>query len=641
MDNNKLKSLIGKKPDCFVQIIKSHHKDFYDKIDRRYVGTKFSEKIYIHLYGEVTCGSCDEKPKFISFNKGYNKYCSRKCSNLSNSDKIQFKRKLTLRCDKYEKKSCLKCNSIFESLISRKQKFCSVKCSTSYTANDVNRINKIKETKLQKYGDENFVNKEKSKQTNLRRYGVENVFANKDIQNQIKSTNLKKYGSEYFFASEEGKDKIKKSNIRKYGVQNPSMCDQVKERVKNTVRQKYGVNNVFSSSEVKDKIKTTNLDRYGVEFPSQNDEINSKIRDTMKIHNYKSIISRLTELTDIIPLFDVDDFDDTKRINKYKFKCNLCNDVFYDHIDDGHLPRCLSCNPIFVGKSKCEINLYQYIRDITNAEIIQNDRTILNGKELDIYIPEKKIAIEFNGIYWHSELSGGKSKNYHIEKTKECNKKDIRLIHIFEDEWVHKNKLLKCKLTHILNENNDKSVYARKCDIRVIDNCEEFNVKYHIQGNCPSKIKIGAFYNENLVAVMTFGNLRSSLGNRDIDVSCYELLRFSTSCKVVGISSKLFKFFVDNYKPSKVITYADRRYSVGNLYNMLNFRLVGETPPNYWYFKLGEYTRYHRYTFAKHTLKNKFERFDVNLTEWQNMQMNGYDRIWDCGNYKFEWECEK
>lgn len=636
MDTDKLKSLIDNKSDCFVQIIKSHHRDFYNEIDSKYVGNKFSEKIYIHLYGEVTCKLCDNKPKFISFNKGYSKYCSKKCSNSATADDRVVSRKLTLKRSKYEKKSCLNCNSTFESLISRKQKFCSVKCSSSYTANDINRIDKIKKTKLQKYGDENFVNNEKAKQTNLRKYGVENVFENENVKDKSKVTNLKKYGSEYFFGSDEGKDKIRNSNLRKYGVQNPLMCDHIKKRIKTTVRKKYGVDNVFSSSEVQNKIKSTNLKKYGTEYPIQNDVIKEKIMTSSKLKNYNSVVDRITELTNIIPLFNEVGYVNTDRNNMYSFKCNTCNTEFEDHIDGGHLPRCLICHPKINGNSLIEREIVDYIQSIINDDIIVNDRSVLNGKEIDIYIPSKKIAIEFNGLYWHSELNGGRNKKYHINKTLECENKGIQLIHIFEDEWISKPKLLKKKLKYILNCDTNKSIYARKCEINIIDDCKSFLEFNHIQGNCPSKIKLGAFIDNELIAVMTFNNLRTSLGNKITNKDEYELLRFATSRKIVGIGSKLISFFIKKYNPFRIITFADRRYSIGSLYDKMNFKYVGISPPNYWYFKIGYLKRYHRYNFAKHTLKYKLKNFDKNISEWQNMQINGYDRIWDCGNLKYE-----
>ena len=137
---------------------------------------------------------------------------------------------------------------------------------------------------------------------------------------------------------------------------------------------------------------------------------------------------------------------------------------------------------------------------------------------------------------------------------------------------------------------------------------------------------------------MTFGKLRMSLGNSDID-GYWELYRFcsKTNTSVVGGASKLLNYFIKTYNPKKIISYADRRWSAGNLYEKIGFKKVSDTPPNYWYFGRGNsYKRHHRFGFAKHTLSKKLEIFDPNLSEWENMKANGWDRIWDCGSIKYE-----
>ena len=213
----------------------------------------------------------------------------------------------------------------------------------------------------------------------------------------------------------------------------------------------------------------------------------------------------------------------------------------------------------------------------------------------------------------------------------------IRLIHIFEDECVYNKNIVKAKLKHIIGKSNEKSIYARNCVVKVIDDCKLFLNENHIQGDCPSSIKLGAYYNNLLVAVMTFGKKRKSLGYINKDKNEYELIRFATNQRIVGIAGKLLKHFIKNYNPYKIITYADKRYSVGNLYEVLGFIKIKDTKPNYWYFECGNDIRWHRYGFAKHTLSKKLKSYDMSLSEWDNMKNNGYDRIWDCGHVKYEW----
>ena len=344
------------------------------------------------------------------------------------------------------------------------------------------------------------------------------------------------------------------------------------------------------------------------------------------------VVSPLTSL------FSIEQYITTDKINAYDFKCKKCDVIFKDHIDGGHLPRCLKCDPILSGFSICEKEICDYVKSLCGEEnIIENDRTILSGLELDIYIPSKNIAIEYDGLYWHSEYEGGKNKNYHVGKTNDCESKGIKLIHIFEDEWVYRKDVVKSKLKHLLSENNEKSIYARNCEIKEIVDVKEFLDKNHVQGNCQSSIKIGAFFKDELVAVMTFGKTRVIIGgNKNHKNGEYELLRFATNKKVVGVASRLLMFFEKSHKPIKIVTYADRRYSVGNLYDKIGFTKKNSGTPNYWYFKIGDNHRKHRFQFAKHRLKKSLENFVESLTEWENMKNHGFDRIWDCGNIKYE-----
>ena len=305
-------------------------------------------------------------------------------------------------------------------------------------------------------------------------------------------------------------------------------------------------------------------------------------------------------------------------------------------MDDGKLPRCSFCYPI--KESHGEIELYDFLKSIIDVECIERkNRSILNGNELDFLILNKNLAIEYNGNYWHSEIGGKKDKNYHLNKTIECEKKGIRLIHIFEDEWIYNQEIVKDRLKHILNKNDCKRLYGRNCTVREISSSEknDFLNIYHIQGKDTSSIKIGAFYNNELIAVMTFGKLRLALGNRDQNVNTVELMRFCTKYIVVGISSKMLSYYIKKYNSQKIISYADRRWSIGNLYEKLGFKKISTSIPSYWYLK-NYLNRVHRFSFRKCILDKKLKIYNKNLTEWENMQLNGYDRIWDCGCLKYE-----
>jgi hypothetical protein len=258
-----------------------------------------------------------------------------------------------------------------------------------------------------------------------------------------------------------------------------------------------------------------------------------------------------------------------------------------------------------------------------------SERKIING-ELDIYIPDLKLAFEFNGLYWHNELY--KDKNYHLNKTELCEKNGIQLIHIYEDDWIYKQDIVKSMILNKLGKTSNK-IYARKCEIREItDNklVREFLDENHIQGFIGSKVKIGLFHENELVSLMMFGKRRVAMGKKTSEEGEFELLRFCSklNTNVVGGGNKLFKHFVKNYDPKMITTYTDRSWSNGNLYNQLGFKYEGKTDPNYYYIIDG--IRHHRFNFRKDILVK--EGYDPSLTEHQIMLNRKIYRIYDSGS---------
>jgi len=336
---------------------------------------------------------------------------------------------------------------------------------------------------------------------------------------------------------------------------------------------------------------------------------------------------------------------------KIKIKHNKCGyEWFVRPVDILHpnnrgnktIERCPYCNKA-LGSSSGEEEIYKYLKETLKIEnIIKKDRSVLNGKELDLYLPDLNLAIEYDGLYWHSEAFV--DKNYHLDKTNKCKEKGIQLLHIFEDEWINKKNIVKQKLKHLCKLNS-KSIYARKCYIEELnaEDKNEFLEKNHIQGKDSANIKLGLWYPEEdgdiLVAVMTFCKPRLSLGQKsnknNID---YELSRYATQSgyHVVGGFSKLFKYFERNYEWNKIITYADLRWSNGNVYLKNGFILDHTSKPSYSYIDKNNIKRYNRFKFRKQELKKKFpDIYDDNKTEFQIMNESGFLKIYDCGNMVF------
>jgi len=313
--------------------------------------------------------------------------------------------------------------------------------------------------------------------------------------------------------------------------------------------------------------------------------------------------------------------------------------IFYQ-LGSNHLKGC-GCPKCSINVSEEENNLYKIIK-LYFPDVIARDRERINPLELDIFIPSLNIGIEYNGLYWHSEECG-KGRNYHLNKTNLCNSKKIKLIQIFENEWILKNKVVISRLKHLMGITN-KSIYARKCEVREIDSItkSKFLNKYHIQGNTNSSVNLGLFYKNRLISIMIFGKRRIALGLEHVENN-YELLRFCSifHFKVVGGASKLLKYFERKYNPISIISYADKRWSQGNVYNKLGFQHIRDSKPSYWYFKGNDYQLYHRFSFRKNILSKKLNIFDKNLSEWNNMKNNGWNRIWDCGTMVFIKEYEQ
>ena len=278
-----------------------------------------------------------------------------------------------------------------------------------------------------------------------------------------------------------------------------------------------------------------------------------------------------------------------------------------------------------------EKDLFNFIRDNYKGEIVVSDKKVLNGKELDIYLPELYLAFEFNGLYWHSELY--KENDYHQKKSKICLESGVQLVHIWEDDWLYKNEIVKSVILNKLNISN--TIFARKCDIREVSNFDvrDFLNRNHMQGFVGSKHKIGLYYDNELVSLMTFGSLRKSLGQKSDD-DFYELLRFCNKVgySVVGGASKLLKYFLKNINVKSIISYSDNSRGVGDLYKKLGFVFIHETCPNYYYI-IGD-SKSHRFNFRKDRLIKL--GYDSNKTEVQIMNNRGFYRIFDCGSKKWE-----
>ena len=576
------------------------------------------------LYCTITNSSpkkcyCGNNATFISINEGYGTFCSNKCSSNSIEKLTRYKE---TNIEKY---------------------------GVEYYTQTKEYMDKVKKTNLEKYGAEHVVQsglvKEKIKKTNLEKYGVENIGKSEHVKEKIKKTKKIKYGNESY----NNPNKIKKTllnkynnvdhlksflekqyntNNDKYGVSIANRNEGIKktnvEKTLKAIKEKYGVDNPFQSEVIKEKIKKTNLEKYGVDNYSKSKQHKQHIKE-------KNINKLLVKIPKGYSVIDSDEHNLFMTCDKgHEF--NLNRQLFFIRCRAEHDVCCI-CNPLTKHVSYGEKKILEYVKSLS-CGIIENDRKILNNKELDVYIPSHNLAIEHNGLYWHSELYY--DKNYHLNKTIECQKKDIKLLHVFEDEWVDKGFIVKSIIKNQLGLIDNK-IHGRKCSIKQIttEESRKFLNENHIQGYVNSSVKLGLYYNNELVSVMTFGSLRKALGSKSKEGD-YEMLRFCNklNTNVIGGASKLFKYFINNYNFEKIISYSDRRYFDGSLYEKLGFNFVHNTEPNYYYINNGK--RENRFKYRKDILVK--EGHNPNKTEHEIMLDRGIYRIYDCGNKKWVYE---
>ncbi len=396
--------------------------------------------------------------------------------------------------------------------------------------------------------------------------------------------------------SNETKNKISTSLIGR------ELSYETKEKLSDSLKNNKRREGFRSSNETKTAISES-LKRYYSNKPSIKDVYEDRINDTGLL------------------LISHDD----------KHVCLKC--IYCDHIFDRHIQMFYDskwkkeiCPVCYKSKSSAEEELSVLFREWGLA-FVRNDRNIISPKELDFYFPDLNIAIEYCGLHWHSEILG-KDRNYHRNKMIECYGKGIKLITIFEDEYIFKKELVISYLRNIMGIFNGERIFARNCVVKDITPKESniFIKQHHLMGAGRANIHLGLFHEDELVSVMTFSNNDISRKSRTWDINRFVNKR---DTKVIGSASKLFRHFITLMNPSEVISYADLRWGDGETYKHLGMTREKDSVSNYWYFNYGRLNRIHRYGLRK----KKDEPKDI--TEWELRKSQKWNRIWDCGNAKW------
>jgi hypothetical protein len=464
-----------------------------------------------------------------------------------------------------------------------------------------------------------------------------------DIQMRIQQTMLDRYGVDNANKSSTVITKRNQTLMNKYGaLVSPRTRESAQARAadmyqksKNTIRNKYGVDHVSQIPGVQAKKTQTLQNKYGVHHPSQIPHVKQQ-RLQQRVTKYQDLSESAAT---ILEWMDPNTELQSKYENpnpRIRFTCDACGledvlamETFRWRAQTTGTP-CIKCSGINKGSLQ-EGQIKSYVKSL-GVPFISNDRQQLHPNELDIYVPSHNLAIEYCGLYWHSELHGS-DKHRHLDKMLACAEKDIRLVTIFEDEWIHKPHIVRARIKNMLQLNSSR-IGARMFTCKQVDakTANAFCADHHVQGVGKTVHAYGLYMHDELSAVMTFSKLSVAKGSKAQD-QVWELNRFCVKPDVTisGGANKLFHAFLKDCDPRQVISYSDRRWNTGHVYAQLGFDRAHDTPPNYWYIDFKSMARIHRYSLRK-TAQD-----DPNLTEWENRKLQGWNRIWDCGSTKWIW----
>ena len=488
-----------------------------------------------------------------------------------------------------------------------------------YGVENISQVSEIKEkkkqTNLRKYGVENVWSKgspilDKVKETNIDRYGTDNPWSSNVVKEKIKNTNLDRYGVEYPLQSEDVKQTMFNNNFEKYGVKNIQQVDSIKEKTRQTNLERYGVEYGLSSDEIKNKIKQANLERYGHENAMKSDAVKEKMRQT-NLERYGVSYT----------LQDKETKDKIRQTNLEKYGVE-----YYCMTDD-----CISKNKVHrISKINKE-----FYNKLLNNGIDCELEYYIGTKGFDI--KSNNTLIEINPSYTHNSTFEAKFKtssippkehDYHLNKTKLANEHNLHCIHIFD--WDDKDKIVNLLLPKT-------QLYARKCELKEVSikDANDFLNLYHLQGSLmKQEVCLGLYYNDELIELMTFGKPRY---NKNYE---YELLRLCThkDYRVTGGTQRLFKYFVDNFKPESIISYCDISKFSGEVYDKLGFTLKSTSKPaRHWYnIKTGQH-------ITDNLLRQRgFDQlFGTNYGKGTSndllMLEHNFVEVYDCGQSTYIW----
>ena len=381
---------------------------------------------------------------------------------------------------------------------------------------------------------------------------------------------------------------------------------------------KQRVGSVDQQSRV-EKMAHTNLVKYGYQFHSQRPEIKATLGKSKLESENPHAVAMLNDAAWMSKQY--------QSLTSVEMSHAL--DVHYSTVLFYLRKHGIEIQP-YANVSAIERSVNQFLVD-SGIRTITSDRVTLGSREIDILVPDHNVAVEVNGLYWHSSEDYSNSAK-HANKSIDCLKKGIQLIHVTDEKWLTKPDIVKSILLNKMGRCTNR-IFARRCEAREIDSStyRTFCVANHVNGHANASVKYGLFHDDVLVSVMSFSKSRYSNSHQ------WELIRMCSSINtsVVGGASKLFQHFIRAHQPTNVLTYADRQYGEGGTYTKIGFEYSYSTKPGYCWTDGNK--SYNRLNFQKHKLGDLLDVFDNALSERQNMINNKYRMYFDCGNNVYVW----
>lgn len=623
---------------------------------------------YVKLESEGICKICGKPTKFHTIADGYRDCCSRKCANrymFDNPDKraeVMAKREATCM-ERYgvtnggaSKEALAKANATnltrrgvlyptqCKDVIEKSKETCLSKYGTTTYVHSAEGTERVTDTVMEKFKRPNFFSgkegNEAARAGYMEKHGYDHNMHDPVFLEKWKKEQFDKYDGKYFVetdkfkelsretqfmkydnwysASAEGRARYQEIMLEKHGVPEYFQSDEFKHKSEATLMKEYNVSNYAQTPMWKDQVKATSLEKYGAEHYSK-----STAAKADAIAKYESMISSIT--------CHVVGMDSKYRI---RYVCDECGKEsieswqFLKYRTVHHCTPCTHCLPKNPPVSIEEHEVTDYIESL-GFTVTHYDRGFLGEYGADIVIEDKKLIVEYDGIFWHSELF--KHSTYHLEKTMLAAEKGYRMVHIFSDEWVYRKNIVKNRLAMLLGKYSDNEpIAARDCTVGTVSSSEseKFLDGNHLQGYVNAKWTYGLYHDNKLVALMSFGTNRYGKG--------IEMFRYCPlmGYRIQGGAGKLFSHFVkENPEVDTITSFADARWSTdGAFYTKLGFAMEAMSDPGY--FLVDGDIRRNRMQFQRHKIAGPD---DDGKSENDITLERGLYRIYDCGQYRYVW----